>query len=109
MPLSRLAVVVMTKYPQPGRVKTRLTPDLSPADAAALHAVFLRHVIDRLVRLNPAELVVCFDPPTHEAQMRQFFAGVSPLTFLPQCDGDLGARMAAAAQSLASRHERLLF
>ena len=36
------AIAVMAKAPQPGRVKTRLTPPLSPADAMALSRSFLR-------------------------------------------------------------------
>src|SRR5947208_16830868 len=36
------ALAVMTKAPQAGRVKTRLTPPLSPEEAAALNICFLR-------------------------------------------------------------------
>lgn len=108
MPLSRIAIVVMTKHPTPGRVKTRLTPDLSPEQAACVHAAFLKHLISRLFRLNPAELVICFDPPEMRDAMRSLFDS-SPLTFLAQAPGDLGARIASAARELLLRHPRLLF
>ncbi|MGE5212178.1 MAG: TIGR04282 family arsenosugar biosynthesis glycosyltransferase [Nitrospirota bacterium] len=36
------ALAVMTKVPQPGRVKTRLTPPLTPEQAAELNKCFLR-------------------------------------------------------------------
>src|SRR5438477_13011974 len=36
------ALAVMTKAPQPGRVKTRLVPPLTPNEAATLNACFLR-------------------------------------------------------------------
>ena len=36
------ALAVMTKAPQAGKVKTRLTPPLSPEEAAALNTCFLR-------------------------------------------------------------------
>ena len=36
------ALAVMTKAPQPGRVKTRLVPPLTPMDAAELNKCFLR-------------------------------------------------------------------
>ena len=36
------ALAVMTKAPQAGRVKTRLTPPLTPHEAAALNTCFLR-------------------------------------------------------------------
>ncbi|MDB5320347.1 MAG: hypothetical protein JWN40_1978 [Phycisphaerales bacterium] len=99
----------MTKHPTPGRVKTRLTPDLTPEQAAAVHACFLKHLTTRLTRLNPAELIICFDPPEQLQAMRALFDATLPLTFLPQCPGDLGARIADAARQLFPRHDRLLF
>jgi uncharacterized protein len=108
MPLFRVAMVVMAKYPTPGRVKTRLTPELSNEQAAAVHACFMKHLVGRLARLNPAELVVCFDPPEQLEGMRQLFQAQA-VSFLPQCPGDLGARLADAARTLFERWERLLF
>src|SRR5258706_11833223 len=108
MPLSPLAIILMAKHPTPGKVKTRLTPDLTPTQAAAVHGCFLKHLTTRLARLNPGELVICFDPPDQLEAMRALF-NVAPLTFLPQCPGDLGARIADAAHRLFPRHDRLLF
>ena len=42
------AIAVMAKAPVPGRCKTRLLPRLSPAEAAALSAAFLRDVTGNL-------------------------------------------------------------
>ncbi|HEY7115550.1 MAG TPA: TIGR04282 family arsenosugar biosynthesis glycosyltransferase [Tepidisphaeraceae bacterium] len=109
MPLSSIAVILMAKHPTPGRVKTRLTSGLSPEVAAQVHRLFLQHLVERLSRLNPAELVICFDPPEQAIPMRALFDhGGDRLTFVPQCAGDLGARIAAAARDLAVRHRRLL-
>jgi rSAM/selenodomain-associated transferase 1 len=108
MPLSRLAIVLMTKHPTPGRVKTRLMPELSPEQAAAVHGVFLGHLTARLARLNPAELVICFDPAEREGEMRGFLGRVTGLTFNCQCAGDLGVRIATAARDVLARHERVL-
>ena len=41
------AVVVFAKPPVPGQVKTRLTPPLSPEDAARLYGAFLKDALDR--------------------------------------------------------------
>jgi hypothetical protein len=109
MPLSRTPIVLMAKYPTPGRVKTRLTPDLTPDQAAAVHACFLRHLVTRLARLNPAELVLCFDPPDQASAFPALFDAATTLTFLPQSSGDLGARLAAAHANLAQHHPHVLF
>jgi rSAM/selenodomain-associated transferase 1 len=98
----------MAKHPTPGKVKTRLNPDLTPTQSATVHACFLKHLTTRLTRLNPAELIICFDPPEQLDAMRALF-DVRPLTFLPQSPGDLGARIATAAATLFPRHDRLLF
>lgn len=42
MPTGICALAVMTKAPQPGRVKTRLVPPLTPEEAAELNKCFLR-------------------------------------------------------------------
>ncbi len=41
------ALVVFAKPPVPGRVKTRLTPPLSPEDAARLYGAFLQDALDQ--------------------------------------------------------------
>jgi rSAM/selenodomain-associated transferase 1 len=109
MPLSPVAVILMAKYPTAGRVKTRLMPELTADHAAAVHRVFLQHLVRRLDRLSPAELVVCFDPPDHADKIRGLLEDSATLTFLPQCPGDLGARLAAAARHFATSHRRLVF
>ena len=110
MPLSKTPIVLMAKHPAPGKVKTRLVgPDCSPDQAAAVHLTFLRHLVRRLARLNPAALVCCFDPADRASDMRALFPEAGQLTFLPQSGGDLGARIAGAATALWSGHDRLLF
>ena len=42
---SRQTLVIFTRYPEPGRVKTRLIPALGPAGAAALHDRLTRHTL----------------------------------------------------------------
>ena len=67
------AIAVMAKAPLPGRCKTRLTPPLSPQQAAAMSAAFLRDItenmalaaqalpIARYVAYAPDGLAHCFD------------------------------------------------
>jgi rSAM/selenodomain-associated transferase 1 len=44
------AIAVMAKASIPGRVKTRLSPPLTPQEAAALNTAFLRDISDNLTR-----------------------------------------------------------
>ncbi|MEO7236903.1 MAG: DUF2064 domain-containing protein [Lapillicoccus sp.] len=56
-------VIVLAKSPQPGRVKTRLQPTFSGAEAAALAAAALRDTLDAVADLAPRRTVVAWDGP----------------------------------------------
>lgn len=45
------ALIVFAKVPEPGRVKTRLSPPLTPEQAADLYAAFLRDALDAYAAL----------------------------------------------------------
>src|SRR6266704_1941485 len=106
---SGAAIIVMAKYPEAGKVKTRLMPELSAHLASKVHRVFLEHCMARLSELRSAELVLRFDPVAKADALRGLLDAAARINFLPQVDGDLGARIAAAAREVSARHPRLLF
>lgn len=97
----------MGKLPVAGRVKTRLSPPLTPEQAAAVHELFLRTTLERLVALAPAaeigRVVFCFDPPDAPRQVLQEFGMGGDLELQPQGGGDLGSRMAQVANEVKGR------
>ena len=83
-------VQVLSKWPVPGQVNTRLTPAISPQLAAELQWVWLRHTYALARQFDPAAelwLDQCPDPT-------ELFGEV----FI-QAQGDLGARMSWAANT----------
>lgn len=86
-----VAVGIMAKAPEPGAVKTRLCPPLSPREAAALAACFLLDRVEQLQALEGIEPVVAFTPPDREAVLRALVA--DGIRLLPQVGPDLGARL----------------
>ncbi|QHC24850.1 TIGR04282 family arsenosugar biosynthesis glycosyltransferase [Streptomyces sp. GS7] len=82
-------ILVIAKEPRPGRVKTRLTPPYTPAQAAELAEAALRDTL-RAVRAMPARrrVLVLDGRP----------GGWLPAGFdvRPQCAGGLDERLAAA-------------
>lgn len=85
----KCALVVMAKAPRPGRVKTRLSPPLSAAEAAELNVAFLRDTIASLqaaVSLVPAVPVICYTPAGEEGSFRGIVPGEVPL-LLQRGDG----------------------
>ncbi len=97
----RCALTVMAKAPRPGKVKTRLSPPLTPAQASDLNACFLRDTVASLHAATlkvPAECVISYTPLGEEAAFR----GVLPdgALLIPQRGGDFGERLLATAQDL---------
>ncbi len=92
--------IVFARFPEPGRVKTRLTPWLSPEAAAALYRAFLADTLDTLRASTASRRVVAFTPAARAEEMAALCEGPSvvgsDLALAPQAEGDLGARMAAA-------------
>jgi len=89
--------LVFAKAPVPGSVKTRLAADVGADAAAAFYARVARGVVDDLRGQRSLATVVCFAPAGAEAEVRAWL-GSDRLRFRPQCEGDLGTRMAEAIE-----------
>jgi rSAM/selenodomain-associated transferase 1 len=97
----RCAFTVMAKAPIPGKVKTRLSPPLTAAQAADLNACFLRDTVANLslaASQVSAEVVISYTPVGEEAA----FVGVLPpgTLLLPQRGDSFGERLLASAEDL---------
>lgn len=89
-------LIIFTRYPHPGRVKTRLIPSLGESETAHLHSKMTVHTLNWArtlqkkknisleVRYNEAEL----------SEMRDWLG--ADLTYNPQGGGNLGDKMARA-------------
>jgi rSAM/selenodomain-associated transferase 1 len=94
-------LIIFAKEPRPGQVKTRLSPPLSPEEAAQLYHSFLLDILEEMVRVPEVRLAVAFSPPGAQA----WFRGLAPpgADLFPQAGADLGERMARAfAQGFAA-------
>ncbi|MEO7059062.1 MAG: DUF2064 domain-containing protein [Lapillicoccus sp.] len=56
-------VIVLAKSPVAGRVKTRLMPTFTGAEAAALASAAIRDTLDTVARVAPAATVIAWDGP----------------------------------------------
>lgn len=95
------ALAVMAKAPRPGKVKTRLSPTLTPEEAAALNICFLRDTtanLDVLAGEGSAAGLVCYTPVGDEAA----FDGLLPadFTLIPQRGDGFGERLHWAATDI---------
>src|SRR5688500_11737414 len=101
IPPGLCALAVMTKAPQAGKVKTRLTPRLSSEEAAALNTCFLRDTaaaIARTAEQGTSRGIAVYTPVGAEGA----YAGILPEEFelVPQRGDLFGERLALAAEDL---------
>lgn len=108
-PLSRYdksnlcALAVMTKAPVPTLTKTRLTPPLSPVEAAMLSACFLRDTSANIAAVSvesKADCIALYTPVGLESAFEYLLP--TTFTFLAQRGKSFGERLFNAAEDLFS-------
>jgi len=89
-------LIIFTRYPEPGKTKTRLIPALGPEGAVDLHRQMVDSTLTWARQLKSNSVVsleVCYEGGD-ERLVRQWLGPDIPCC--PQRNGDLGARMAQA-------------
>lgn len=93
-----MRVLLFTKFPQPGMVKSRLARTVGAENAAKLQKAFIEDEL-RMLRRIGADVTLCCDPFRPLADYERLFPG---LAYRPQQGADLGERMLRALhQALA--------
>ena len=106
--MSKPRIIIFAKAPVPGQVKTRLIPALGEAGAARLAFDMLqRTVAEALAARLPTLPELCADPHPMEPEWAPFLPRAQ-LRFTGQGEGDLGARMARAAQRTIQLGEKAI-
>ena len=94
-------ILIFAKAPVPGRVKTRLIPALRAEGAAALAAQMLECTVEAALATG-LQVELCGDPDP-----RSWYSGAA-VSLRPQGEGDLGARLARAADRAAGNGEAVI-
>ncbi|NNF57823.1 MAG: glycosyltransferase [Rhodothermaceae bacterium] len=105
------ALIVFAKVPQPGRVKTRLTPPLTPDEATTLYDAFLRDSLDAYADPDAFGLGEPVAVRLYLAGTEAVPDGLVPdgVTVHRQQGEGLGARMLRAfVETFAAGHERIV-
>lgn len=93
----RASIAIMAKAPVPGQTKTRLIPLLGEIGAARLQGWLIERAVSTAVAADLGPVMLwCAGPLDHPEFQQPFEAGKVLLHSQPE--GDLGARMFAAAE-----------
>jgi hypothetical protein len=90
-PAGKSLVVIVAKEPVPGRVKTRLSPEISATDAAGLYRCFLLDRIGAVRRMTGVDRAVAFTPEDAMGAFRTL--PLDGFELFPQRGADLGERL----------------
>lgn len=83
-------LVIFVKYPEEGKVKSRLVPGLGDCRAADLYRCFIEDLLER-VSSGYDGFLIAFDPPDKEEDCAALFG--KDFSYMPQAGADLGERM----------------
>ncbi|MDF1851706.1 MAG: TIGR04282 family arsenosugar biosynthesis glycosyltransferase [Verrucomicrobiales bacterium] len=105
----RRAIQVFLKYPEAGRVKTRLAAKIGREEAAAAYDKMVCRVFEQCRLAGPDILSIAFDPADREEDLRAWlkpwletFPGT--LHWIAQEGADLGERLAHASDAFFEEH-----
>jgi uncharacterized protein len=104
--LIRTRIVIFAKAPVPGRVKTRLIPALGPEGAARLALRMLRDTVREALKVETAEVELCVEPSPSHADWQDL---LPEARLTEQGPGDLGERLARAAERVTGEGKRIVF
>jgi hypothetical protein len=90
---SNSAIIIFTRYPEPGLTKTRLIPELGPQGAAQLHKNLVQRIVGTVrsyIKDKKIKLIISFDHS--DIKQTKNWLG-SQLKFLKQKGDTLGNKM----------------
>ena len=106
---NKQCLIIFTRYPEPGKTKTRLIPVLGPENAAKLQRQMTEYTLmqsRKLERDLPVLITVYFTGGTQKLMAEWLGTDIS---YQPQSEGNLGKRMYAAfAQAFLTGMERVI-
>lgn len=94
--MKRVTVLIFARYPEAGKVKTRMVPPLTPREAAEFHLASLRMVCERLRSCAELQRVLLVTPDERTTELPPLI-GDRVLAARAQGNGSLGKRLSAAS------------
>ncbi len=113
-------LLIFLKWPEPGRVKTRLANDIGAEKAAEVYKILVQRVIQQISPIYSQLVRICwvFDPIEKEDEMKDWikkelddlgFTDLNRHIFWSQSDGGLGDRLQSAFEKAFSlNYDRII-
>ncbi len=96
------ALLMFTKSPIIGKVKTRLQPELSPKESLQIYKAMVEDNVEKHNNLQFCDLKIFYYPSDSEKEMKDWLG--NDIDFYPQKGKDLGERMHNAITKILSQN-----
>lgn len=93
--LQKNVLIIFVKYPEPGKVKTRLAEELGDRKAAEIYSLMAETIIGNVFHSGRYETAIFFDPPGKKDEIKKWI-GKGSERYIPQEGKTLGDRMSNA-------------
>lgn len=98
---AKKALIVFLKYPETGKVKTRLSAEIGSDEALRLYKILTRRSLglasDLIEERSDIDGIIFYDPPDRRQAVVEIYPG--PWRFIEQRGKDLGERMSNAFET----------
>lgn len=94
-------LIIFIKYPEAGKVKTRLAKDIGDTEAAEIYSQMTRTIIERTSDPANYSTIIFYDPPEKEQEVKEWI-NKKELSYLPQLGNTLGERISSAFKEVYS-------
>jgi rSAM/selenodomain-associated transferase 1 len=94
-------LIIFAKFPQEGKVKTRLAERIGNKKATQFYKLFAENLFDHAAKLSFTNTYLFFDPSSTKEKMKEWIK--FDFEYYPQNNLDLGKRMAEAFNKLFGR------
>ena len=94
-------LIIFLKYPEPGKVKTRLAKDVGDNVAAKIYSYMAMTIIENVVDPKSYNMIIFYDPPEKEKEIKNWI-GKKEVQYSPQVGNTLGDRISNAFKEVYS-------
>ena len=94
-------LIIFLKYPEAGKVKTRLAKDVGDDEAARIYSHMALNIIEGAIDPKSYNTIIFYDPPEKEKEIKNWI-GKKEVQYLPQIGNTLGDRISNAFKEVYS-------
>ena len=94
-------LIIFIKYPEAGKVKTRLAKDIGDTEASEIYSQMTKKIIDESIDTENYSTIIFYDPPDKEYEVKNWIEK-KELQYIPQQGDSLGEKISSAFNEVYS-------